>query len=800
MVEICSRRGVGARRARPGSGSIARLSGKILAVGGVLLLSASLAAAQAGPAAQAGAPGGAAQKLARQLRGLNNRLLLLHAQAQQLTPGEAGAVRREAAQVIAQRAAALRALIRQDPRAALTFAFSTDLLARLAARFPASASRLESDGTWEGPIEVWVADDAARARAVTFYRMRLAGRLLELHFAGSRPARLKSGDRLQVTGVLVDSSLVASASTLTSPSSPSAETTAPSGGACSTTGAQNAAVLLVTFPGIAPPMTPQAVYDVFFGATGRSLDDFWRETSAGQTSATGNVFGWYTLTGSYSCLAMGQLLSDALAAASGSGVDVQSYDRLFVVYPGLSPSCGVAGLSSIGCTTVSYPAGSFTASTSYLLSSFLTQPDQAIELVTHEAGHQLGLNHASSRDFTPDVLGPLGAAGTLDEYGDHFSTMGYWNLGEYNAPHKAEELGWLANGSTYQVVQTSGTYTLAPLESAAGGLQALKVQRGAGNDAWVWVEYRQPIGNYDPTLPSQAFSGALIHYEDSTTGIHTHLLDFTPSTASWDDPALAAGDTWADPYTNLSITVESATSSDLTVSVNYGPDTCAQAAPTVAVSPANPSVSAGSSASYTVTVTNNDSTACASSAFDLSSAQPSGWLAGFSAAQLALSPGQSASATLTETPPAGTAPGTYAVSAAAADGSLAASSSVNCTVASLPALAVSVSVPSSSYSVRSTVPIAATVLSGSSPAAGASVAFTLTRADGTTATGTATADSTGTAAWSYTISRKDPTGTYSVTASATYNSVSATSSPAIFTVTGSGGGGGSGGHGGRKTK
>src|SRR5262249_50229748 len=151
-------------------------------------------------------------------------------------------------------------------------------------------------------------------------------------------------------------------------------------------------------------------------------------------------------------------------------------------------------------------------------------------------------------------------------------------MGHYAAPHKVEELGWIGPAN-YQVVQSSGTWTLQPYEAAPTGLQVLKIQRGTGLNAWLWVEYRQPIGNYDITYVrdpastpwgNQVFSGALIHYEDSFATYYTHLLDFTPTSAYvFYDPALAAGQTWVDPYTSLSITVQSATATGLTVKVSY---------------------------------------------------------------------------------------------------------------------------------------------------------------------------------------------------------------------------------------
>src|SRR5439155_20194763 len=106
------------------------------------------------------------------------------------------------------------------------------------------------------------------------------------------------------------------------------------------------------------------------------------------------------------------------------------------------------------------------------------------------------------------------------------------------------------------------------------------------------------------------------------------------------DPDLSAGLTWVDPYTNVSIASQNATSNGLTVSVNYGAGTCTPGNPTVAVSPANPTVVAGNSVNYSVTITNTDSAACPSTAFSLGTSQPSGWTATVSTTYVTLIHGQ----------------------------------------------------------------------------------------------------------------------------------------------------------------
>jgi len=719
---------------------------------------------------------------AARARALNNALLGLHGQMQQAASSEAALLHSRAAKVIEQRAAVLTALIQQDARQGLSFAFSPELLADLAAKFPESASQLEQHGTWRGPVEYRIIDRADRKSHGLQILMTVGQQKFEIHFAGVEPAGLKSGDLLEISGVQSGATMAALGGTVTGTSLPAAS--------CCTTGPQNVAVLLVTFPGVTPPagVTQQSVHDLFFGTTGRSLDGFWREASYGQTSAAGDVFGWYNLTGSYSCSAADQIRDDAIVAGSAAGVNFQNYSRLVVVFPS-TLGCGWAGISTVGCTTLSSPAGSFIASYSYLVASYLgSSQDTAVALTIHELGHGLGLKHSGTRDFGTDALGPLGVTGTIVEGGDDFSTMGGWGLGHYAAPHKAELLNWLTAGTAYQTVQSSGTYALQPFEASPAGLEALKIQRGTGNNAWLWLEYRQPVGNYDTTLLTQPFSGALIHYEDSITGAYTHLLDFTPESIvnlydDFNDPALVAAQSWTDPYSNLSLSVQSATSSGLTVNVNYGAAPCTHANPTMTITPLNPSIYPGNSASYAISVTNNDAAGCASSSFNLSSSQPVGWPTGFSASALTLSPGQSASATMSKTGLLATPPGTYAVDASAASGPFQASGTANVTVmAPPPPLSVSVSVPGSNYARRSTVPVTATVLNGSNLAAGASVTFTLIKADGSRVAKTIIAGSTGTVTWSYRIGPKDPIGTDSVAAQATYSSQTATSNTVTFSV------------------
>ncbi len=791
------------------------------------------------------------------MRALNNSLLQLHGQMQQ-GGSDATAIRSQAATVIAERAAALSALIEEDPRAALSFSFSPELLADLAAKFPRATRQLESHTTLSGPIEHWIFDNADLKSSRSLYQMKVGTETFNLYFAEHEPAALQSSYTLQATGVVAGYNMAVSASrTIQSSSafSPSSDLkfTRPLAAGdflleqrwpmfallwalvltllgramlirktygrvsqiaacavafavfvfnpsiapaqtpvCSTTGVQNTAVLLVNFQDVAISVTPQQVYNVFFDtSTGHSLNGFWQEASYGQTSAAGSVFGPYTVgpSSSYSCLNLSQFFNDAVAAATAAGVKLQNYTRINLVFPGLS--CGWAGVTATGsagagCQVWNTSSGTVTTSVSYLLPNYFSTRDQGVQLVAHENGHQLGLSHAGTINDQPTaVLGPTTSPGTTTEFNDFFNTMGAWTLGTYSAPHKSEVLNWMASGANYQLVESSGTYTLQPLETKPPGLQALKVQRGTGNTGdYLWIEYRQPIGNYDSTIAFMNFTGALIHYEDPTTGKFTHVLDFIPSDiGSWYNTVLAPGQTWTDPYSNVSISVLSATSTGLTVSVNYGATPCTATNPGVSVSPLDPSIYPGESASYSVSVTNNDSSGCSSSTINLGSSQPSGWSTSLSSSSVTLSPGQSASVTMGKGAPPGTAPGTYAVNASAASGSLSGSGTANVTVVSPPSLSVGISVPSSTYTRKSTVPITASVMNGGTPGSGLSVTFTLITASGSKVTQAATTGSNGTATWSYKLSPKSSTGTYSVIAQASLSSTGAVSTQAATSNT-----------------
>ena len=403
--------------------------------------------------------------------------------------------------------------------------------------------------------------------------------------------------------------------------------------------------VLVNLPGYKLPgaVTADFMRGVLFGNSATSatsnpdwsVDGFWQEASDGRAwvAPGSTVIGPIALTsnfntntsGASSCDTYG--MRDAVIAAIDGQVDFRNYSRILIVTPG-NGACSWAGTANVGCRVMSSNGdGEFNASVAWQRAESMATRTAAVQLTTHELGHNLTLSHAGSRDFGTEALGAIGATGTLSEYGDPFSTMGSWNFGFYAASQAANQLQWLGAGSNYTVVETSGTYTIQGYETRPAGVKALKVRRGTGNNSWLWLESRQNVGNYSSRLDSSAFRGALVHFEDATTGNDSHLLDFTTATTSFTDAPMPAGSSWTDPYSNLNVTVNSVSSAGMTVTVNYGSATCTDAAPTVTLSPVAASAEQGGTVRLALTVKNNSTQACAAESFAITAAAPGGWTA-----------------------------------------------------------------------------------------------------------------------------------------------------------------------------
>lgn len=107
---------------------------------------------------------------------------------------------------------------------------------------------------------------------------------------------------------------------------------------------------------------------------------------------------------------------------------------------------------------------------------------------------------------------------------------------------------------------------------------------------------------------------------------------------------------------------------------------CTRSAPDLTMSPSSQSSNAGSTLSYSVSLTNKDSASCPASTLDLAGTVPSGWSGSVYPATLTLNPGQSGSATLSVTSATSALAGAYSVKVNASDSVHAASGTGNYSV------------------------------------------------------------------------------------------------------------------------
>jgi hypothetical protein len=513
-------------------------------------------------------------------------------------------------------------ILRDDPANSRTYALDPDLRTSLLAADSSAPTLIEQESAITGELVGSVADDFEHHTSTMHYVLHTYSRDTDLSFANAIPGidrmlhrqvtvrgvglpEIMATDSLaDVTPAVEQSALLRAAA-----SSASSSELSPPPAVCSTTGVQNIAVLLVTFPGNTPAFPTgldQAAYwnSVLFGAN-PSVNGFWNEVSYGQTSAVGNVFGPFALSQSYDCTTTSMMQTAAIAAAVASGtVDFTQYNRIVIAFP--ASTCTFGGLANIGCG-----AASSTINHQYsvvwlpIMSNYTSSYPQMWGGASHELGHNLGLNHANTLDFGSITLGPLdftasnpgtvasspppsvaadpGAAPASSitavntEYGDDFAVIGYpWiDGGPYSAEHRVKLLGWIPQ-SDERDITASGTFTLVPAEHSSG-LRALHVLRDPTSDSWMWIEFHQPTGYYTPNNMAgwpgnNLSSGAQIHYETgSMDDLHTFLLDMTPVAVSNNflNSTLAPGTSWSDPYSLLTVTAGTQTSSSLGVTVSY---------------------------------------------------------------------------------------------------------------------------------------------------------------------------------------------------------------------------------------
>ncbi|NAZ82856.1 hypothetical protein GTR02_13620, partial [Kineococcus sp. R8] len=293
----------------------------------------------------------------------------------------------------------------------------------------------------------------------------------------------------------------------------------------------------------------------------RGASDYWSRQTGGQVSFTLDTVRDWTQS-SYGCSDFREIWSDAQAATGYRG---EPGEHLLVVVPR-------AAYESGGCSYGKATIGSGAASGGMLLVA-----DTLPALVSHELGHNLGLDHANA------VYGPVAdssaatGAGwapgtTFVEYGDVQDVMGWSGAtvgtSSLNAVHR-DQIGLFAD--EVQLVTASGDVALRPTGGPAGGTKVAKVVDGA---ATYYLEYRTPTGADATTFGDwrAPTPGVRVLRSDLArpAARRSVVLDPTPSGRSDFDQVVGVGETFHTVDGRLHVTVEATADGVATVGVRFG--------------------------------------------------------------------------------------------------------------------------------------------------------------------------------------------------------------------------------------
>ena len=341
----------------------------------------------------------------------------------------------------------------------------------------------------------------------------------------------------------------------------------------------------------ADPFTVASITTAVFGvAPTQSVAEYYKEVSFNQQLLAGtvaNVNGNWLQAGTAYPTPVGCdytfIGSQADAAATAAGYNINNYPNRVYVFASTGFSCGWAGLAYVGF------GRAWIKQTTNLL------------VIVHELGHNFGLLHAASLDCGTQ---PIGGACSASEYGEPFGVMGNQRAMHFNAMQK-RLLNWIPASSAPTHPLGTTTYTLTPIETAGGAQYAVRIPTPLANRTY-WVEYRQPVG-FDSALASFPNNGAQIRvaspFETVNGSDDTQFLDMTPATGAFTDGTLLAGQSFTDPNYGITINVLSATpGANGALSVQVVSTTGQAATSTTLASSLNPST-VGASVTFTASVT-----------------------------------------------------------------------------------------------------------------------------------------------------------------------------------------------------
>lgn len=331
-------------------------------------------------------------------------------------------------------------------------------------------------------------------------------------------------------------------------------------------GARTVAVLFLNFLNDTSQPIPieQARRRTFTDST--SANAYYQQVSGGRLKLTGiqrsdgDIFGYLTLPFTNANCTDTRLVSEwqpaARSLASQNGINLSLYHHVIYVFPQDLPGCAAGAFADYG-RIGSNATGETTAT---LKGSTAFRENDST--VTHEIGHNLGLNHSGAfSDCPPEE--PFENCRKVYEYTD-FDVMGDtgFTIGSYllNNLHQSR-LGWLS-GQTV-TFDSPGIYYVNldspnhPSKRAAMARIRLKNANGSFTGYSIWLEYRRRLPPFDNSNYPSLFAhrGISIRYSyDNISLSWSKLIDTTPLTPYAGDGMLLPGNTFTNSYYGISIT------------------------------------------------------------------------------------------------------------------------------------------------------------------------------------------------------------------------------------------------------
>jgi hypothetical protein len=393
--------------------------------------------------------------------------------------------------------------------------------------------------TRTGTLDATVAENLRTGQSTTRYTLRFGGERTVV-----RPTEIAAdpGDRVAVTGAVREGRLVGTV-----------EAISPSTQAAVAPGPHKTAVILFTFPG--EPTSPWSANEVrskvFTGAA--SVSDFYEEESYGDVSLTGklspegDVFGWLQINSPTAGCPYGEWRLAADDAAAEAGIDLGGYDHLIYMFPRQS-SCTWEGIEGVAAN------------------GMMLNGNQSVQVIAHEMGHSLGLQHAGSWTcMSGGARVQISDDCTMTQYGDPFDIMGNIAVRHSNG-EGLEKLGFLAPENV-KTVHASGVYQLHSALHPTSEPTVLRIRRKTtldGETSFYYLEVREGGGIFE-NVSDATTSGVSIRVTGESYTPETLLIDANPATATFQDAPLGVGQTFEGGP--VRITTQSAGGGNASVSV-----------------------------------------------------------------------------------------------------------------------------------------------------------------------------------------------------------------------------------------